>query len=303
MRDWEELGRVGAVRKLVPSIAEAVGQYLTDCRARLRPASVKKYRSLTETHLLRFCAARGFTRLEQLDVVASRDFRNSWTFAPVTQSKNLEYLRGFMKFCLLSGWIPTNPAVSVKSPRVPHIPTLPFSEPEFQKLLKGCTKQSINGARLRALILLLRYSGLRISDAVRLKRSEVRNGRVFLYQEKTGTPVNVPIPSVVQAALKSLHSEGEHFFWSGRGALSTGIETMRRGFYALAESTGVENAHFHRLRDTFAVNLLLAGVPIDQVSVLLGHNSVKVTEKHYSPWIKARQDQLEAAVRRTWRRA
>ena len=34
-------------------------------------------------------------------------------------------------------------------------------------------------------------------------------------------------------------------------------------------------------RDTFAVELLLSGVPIDQVSLLLGHSSVKVTEKHY----------------------
>jgi integrase/recombinase XerD len=55
-------------------------------------------------------------------------------------------------------------------------------------------------------------------------------------------------------------------------------------------------------RDTFAVELLLAGVPIDQVSVLLGHRSVKITEKHYAPWVKARQNQLENAVQMAWRR-
>jgi len=41
-------------------------------------------------------------------------------------------------------------------------------------------------------------------------------------------------------------------------------------------------------------------VPIDQVSMLLGHASVKITEKHYSPWVKARQDQLAASVRNAW---
>jgi len=50
-------------------------------------------------------------------------------------------------------------------------------------------------------------------------------------------------------------------------------------------------------RDTFAVELLLSGVPIDQVSLLLGHSSVKVTEKHYSPFVKARQEQLENSVK------
>ncbi len=34
----------------------------------------------------------------------------------------------------------------------------------------------------------------------------------------------------------------------------------------------------------------------------LGHRSIKVTEKHYSPWVRARQEQLEADVRRTWER-
>jgi integrase/recombinase XerD len=41
-------------------------------------------------------------------------------------------------------------------------------------------------------------------------------------------------------------------------------------------------------------------VPIDQVTILLGHSSVKITEKSYAPWVKARQEQLEAAVRKTW---
>ena len=50
------------------------------------------------------------------------------------------------------------------------------------------------------------------------------------------------------------------------------------------------------LRDTFAVEMLLAGVPLEQVSMLLGHKSVKITEKHYAPWVKARQEQLAASV-------
>jgi integrase len=39
---------------------------------------------------------------------------------------------------------------------------------------------------------------------------------------------------------------------------------------------------------------------IEIVSKLLGHSSIKVTDRHYSPWVKARQDQLEAEVRRMW---
>jgi integrase len=65
---------------------------------------------------------------------------------------------------------------------------------------------------------------------------------------------------------------------------------------------GVSNGHAHRFRETFATELLLAGVPLERVSVMLGHSSVKVTEKHYSPWVRARQEQLEADGKRTWDR-
>jgi integrase len=63
---------------------------------------------------------------------------------------------------------------------------------------------------------------------------------------------------------------------------------------------GVPDAHAHRLRDTFATELLLRGVPLERVGALLGHRSVNVTEKHYAPWVSARQEQLEGDVRRTW---
>ena len=44
----------------------------------------------------------------------------------------------------------------------------------------------------------------------------------------------------------------------------------------------------------------MRGVPLERVSILLGHKSIKVTERHYAPWIRARQEQLEADVRRVW---
>jgi len=47
------------------------------------------------------------------------------------------------------------------------------------------------------------------------------------------------------------------------------------------------------------VELLLAGVPLESVSILLGHSSIRITEKHYAPWVRARQEQLEADVLKT----
>src|SRR5437016_6007638 len=76
-------------------------------------------------------------------------------------------------------------------------------------------------------------------------------------------------------------------------------QTRLRKLFKLAN---VPNGHAHRFRDTFAVELLLAGVPIERVSVLLGHQSVRITEKHYAPWVRSRQEQLEADLARAWSR-
>ena len=50
----------------------------------------------------------------------------------------------------------------------------------------------------------------------------------------------------------------------------------------------------------FAISLLLRGAELPNVSILLGHSSTRVTERHYPPWVKARQEKLAADVRLTW---
>jgi integrase/recombinase XerD len=74
----------------------------------------------------------------------------------------------------------------------------------------------------------------------------------------------------------------------------------QRRLHRLFELAEIEKGHAHRFRDTFAIELLLKGTPMERVSVLLGYRSMRITEKHYSPWVRARQEQLEADLVRTW---
>lgn len=78
------------------------------------------------------------------------------------------------------------------------------------------------------------------------------------------------------------------------------MKSWKRTLATVFEWAGVKGGHAHRFRDTFSVALLLKGVPLETVSQLLGHRSTKVTEQSDAPWIKARQDKLEEAVRSTW---
>jgi hypothetical protein len=49
-----------------------------------------------------------------------------------------------------------------------------------------------------------------------------------------------------------------------------------------------------------SVEFLFVGVPIERPSILLGDQSVSITERHYPAWVRARQEKGEAQVRRTW---
>jgi integrase len=85
------------------------------------------------------------------------------------------------------------------------------------------------------------------------------------------------------------------------GSKETPAGNWRRTFCRLCEIAGVPGGHPHRFRDTLAVELLLDGVPMERVSILLGHSSVKITERHYAPWVRARQEQLESDLVRAWK--
>jgi integrase/recombinase XerD len=59
--------------------------------------------------------------------------------------------------------------------------------------------------------------------------------------------------------------------------MDTVASNWRRSLRKLFTLAGIQDGHPHRFRDTFAVGLLLAGVPMERVSVLLGHKSIRVT--------------------------
>jgi integrase/recombinase XerD len=307
VHEWEAAREIGGKRKEIPTIKAAISKYLEDSEARhLAPPTIRKRRELLEGKLLPFCDSKGYERLADLNVDTLRTFRKTWKFAATSAVKRLEYLRGFLRFCEESEWIERNPAKAIKPPRVTRKPTLPFEEAQVDRALEAAERLKTWGTfgpKLRAMILLLRHTGLRIQDAACLERARLNDDKLFLYTQKTGTPVYCPLPPKVVEALRNQENERpEYFFWDGKSERETTVKSWNRVFQKLfaACDPPVVGGHPHRFRDTFAISLLLRGAELPNVSILLGHSSMRVTERHYSPWIKARQEQLEADVRRTW---
>lgn len=300
VRGWEASGEIGVIKPEVPSITSSVERFLADARARqLQLETIRKYENLLGHRLQSWCRAQGYSLLKQLDVSAARDFRGTWADGASYATKNLERLRAFFRFCEHAGWISRSPALSLKAPKVKQAPTLPFTRAEMKRLLNACDEYPGNKARMRAFVLTMRYSGLRIGDTLALTPDRLEGNKLFLYTQKTGTPVYVPLPPAAVKALRGLDT-GSLFFVTGNAKPQTARANWSRYLHTLFDLADVQNGHSHRFRDTFAVSLLEKGVSIESLAVLLGHSSIRVTERHYKPWVRTLQNRLEAEVRKAW---
>ena len=218
--------------------------------------------------------------------------------------KKLEFVRCFfLRFSDDAGWIPDNPARKLKSPKVTAHPTLPFSRAEMVQILAATDDYgkpgSLNRRRMKALVLLLRYSGLRIGDAVTLSSERIDGDKLFLYTSKAGTPVYCPLPPFVVTALEAaIELHQRFYFWTGSSKVNTITGDWQGKLKTLFDQAKVPTGHAHRFRDTFATELLLAGVPLERVSILLGHSSIRITERHYSPWVRSRRSSWSATCDR-----
>ena len=296
VRDWEAEGEAAMV-----FVAEACDKFVLDAEARnVGPAQMGKYRLLGREMKAYFSGQ--FIRGIGVEDLSS--FRGTWKLSPVSSGKKLERLRAFFKFCMEREWVNSNPAKILKVPKVKPNPTLPFSQSEWEKIL-WATEVYPNrppGRRreVKAFILLLRYSGLRIGDAVSLETKRIEYGKLLLYTAKTGTAVWLPLPELVTNALSFL-PPGDRFFWSGLGTLKSATTVWQRSVQKLLKLAGVKG-HAHMFRDTLAVDLLSKGVSLENVAAILG-NTVRIAEKHYAPFVQSRQIELEKAVKLTWQSA
>lgn len=302
VRDWES-GHATAIENSV--ITKACDAFIRDCKAReLSDASIAKYELLTEELKDRFEGRS----VGALSVDEVRRYRESWELAPISARKKLERLRTFFRFCIENQWAHTNPAKAIKPPIAHHRPTLPVTNEDFEKILWGCDLFPANGiygegnrVRVKAFVLALRYSGLRIRDVALLSHDKLKGNKLLLYSAKTKVPVYIPLPDFVVKELDKAGKlvSGEYFFWSGHGEIKSCVNDWQRTLARLSDIAGVK-FHAHRLRDSFAVDLLSNGVSLEDVATLLG-NTVKIAERHYAPWVKSRQISLEKSIEKAWR--
>jgi site-specific recombinase XerD len=152
-----------------------------------------------------------------------------------------------------------------------------------------CSPRSRTGIRNRALLTLLYRSGLRISEALALRPSDVdlkRHTCRVLHGKGDKATVRGFHPSATDALARWIDTRkglglrnGPLFCTLDGGAMSD--RYVRNLLHRLAAEAGIEKrVHPHGLRHTFADELRSAGVDVVTISKLLGHSSISVTSRY-----------------------
>lgn len=288
---WEAAGTTKAHPRV--KITDAIVRYKADCEARqLSPSTQHKISTLLKA-LEDFATARGLDLLEHIGVSELREFRETWTtWGPLTQSKNIERARAFFRFCHQSKWIAESPGQFLKGPKTESTKVSVFTPDELSKI-----HATIKRPIMRAFVLVLQHTGLRISDAVQLRKQDISDGKLRITTKKNKTVVWLPLPPTLLGALAEIKTT-EFYFWTGESKLSTAIGSRRRGLAKLLTRAAVKGSP-HTFRHTLATNLLANGTSPAVVAKILG-NSERVVSKFYDHWIPARQVQLESELQKTW---
>jgi integrase len=157
-----------------------------------------------------------------------------------------------------SKWIEENYAAGLKAGKVVDQKIVPLEPDEQSKILEACDRHKHKARRiiLKAMILVLRWTGLRIRDVVTLSRDAVRGDRLFLRTTKTGTDVFAPLPPQVVVALAAIPAKNRWYFWDGTSEAKIrgrGLpEVVSQHLQSCRRSSG-PSASF---RHTFATDML-----------------------------------------------
>jgi len=221
-------------------------------------------------------------------------------------AKYIKHLKKVVRTCLAHGWIARDPFLHYKA-KLKQVDRVFLSEEEIEAIAK---KEFVTErlSQVRDIFLFSCFTGLAYVDVQQLRRSDIRKGVdgeqwVFKRRQKTHTPSRIPL---LPSALAILNRYKEHPQCLYKSQLLPIMSNQKMNAYLkeIMDVCGIAKpVTFHTARHTFATTVtLLNGVPMESVSKMLGHTSLKTTQ-HYAKVldVKVSQDMQLLRNRHTYK--
>lgn len=257
-------------------------------------ATVQRYRDICYMMIHSLCKP-----LYEITTYDLRYYLASYKQQRNVSNRTLDGIRrcisSFFGWLSAEGLIGRNPCAALSQIKYTKVVKKPYTGPEMERLKQACTS-----IRDLALIEFLYASGCRVSEVVRLNRSDInfltRDAVVLGKGNKERTIYLTPVALMhLQDYLNTRTDNNPALFASLKAPherlSKAGIETALK---LIGKRAGVDNVHPHRYRRTLATNLLDRGANIQDVATILGHADLKTTQIY----CYISQQNVQAAYRR-----
>ena len=200
----------------------------------------------------------------------------------------MKYLVNFKKIvliCVKSKWLPGDPFSNFKLTRKTKERT-PLTDVELQRIAVK-NFDSVRLSNVRDIFLFSCYTGLAYIDVKNLRRVDIQKGVdgaqwVFINRQKTNAVSRIPL---LKEAISIIEKYDKHPQCIVKGVVLPVLTNQKMNSYLkeIADCCGIKvELTYHIARHTFATTVTLSnGVPIETVSKMLGHATIKQTQ-HYA---------------------
>lgn len=211
-------------------------------------------------------------------------------FKPSTISRSIASIKAFYRYLIKEGLVKTDVSDCLKAPKVERKEPDILSPEEMERLLEQPSGDSYKEIRDSAMLELLYATGIRVSELIALKISDVNMQMGFLICQDGGRERMVSFSNEVREALRQyLIKARDHMTANeARDILfvnCSGAPMSRQGFWKLVKSyakkAGIsKDITPHTLRHTFAAHMVENGTDLKSVQEMLGHADISTTHMY-----------------------
>jgi excisionase family DNA binding protein len=245
-------------------------------------AKINKRSWVTDEYMLK--KAKAFFKDKDLQEIGSllvEKFRTSLLENDAKKSTTNRYLallKTMFNLAIDWGYLKENPDNKVKLfSEKDNLQERILSYEEEKKLLDACPRY------LKPIVLTALHTGMRKGEILNLKWEQVDflNREIKVKNTKSGKPRFIPMNSLLYETLKNekkLNGKSPLVFPSPR--TNKPFVDIKKSFAEAVKNAGIPSLRFHDARHSFASRLVAAGVDLITVKELLGHHSVRITERY-----------------------
>ena len=200
-----------------------------------------------------------------------------------TQDNELRVLKSFFKWCFGEGYITRQPTLNIKRIKQEKRLKKGYTETELEIMRQNASANSsaLKAARDTAILDVLFSTGARVSELVGIDISDISGDEITIFgkgEKERIVYLNARAKLSIEQYLSLREDNGQALFVSTKSPYNRLSKSAVEAFIrSNGTACGIKKAHPHRFRRTAATLALNRGMPIEQVSKMLGHENIETT--------------------------